>query len=70
MDNQKPTQKPGDDYYTYGDNDLQLADRLCQLCVFENPQEPGCCRKYPDGKPMEVLDPDYVCPLFSMFEFD
>ena len=48
-----------DDYANYKEEDLAVCDTLCDACVFRMADDLSRCRKFPEGKPDEVLDPDY-----------
>lgn len=59
-----------DDYANYKEEDLAVCDTLCDACVLRMADDLSRCRKFPEGKPDEVLDPDYFCPEFAMTELD
>lgn len=59
-----------DDYSNYKDGDLEICDVLCDACAFRIPEDLSRCRKYPQGKPEETLDPDYFCPQFAVTGLD
>lgn len=52
-------------YFEYRPGDLNIVDSLCDVCIFNNAADPSVCEKYPKGKPVELLDPDSYCQLFS-----
>lgn len=58
------------DRFSCKNNDMTVCDTVCDVCIFNYPEDMSCCKKYPDGKPNEVLDPDYFCPLCMMTDFE
>lgn len=59
-----------DDYMTYTDGDLVICDHICQACAYKFKDDTACCEKFPDGKPTELLAPEYYCTEFSMVDLD
>lgn len=52
-------------YFEYKPDDLEVVDSICDVCIYKNGEDPSICEKFPDGKPVELLDPDAYCHLFS-----
>ncbi len=64
--NGKPEEKEDGGYSEYRDGDLAVCDMLCDVCVYRFAGDVTRCKKYPQGKPEEILDPDYFCEEFAM----
>lgn len=57
-------------YDRYGQDDLNICDTVCEGCAFRWEEDPARCRKYPRGKPESVLDPDRLCPFFTVVDLE
>lgn len=59
---------PGERYYCTEDA-MVVCDVICDACFYRYPEDTSSCKRYPQGKPDELLNPDYYCPKFSMSGF-
>ena len=56
--------------FSCNNDDMEIGDSVCDFCIYRIAEDPSCCGKYPNGKPDELLDPNYYCPLCTMTDFD
>lgn len=59
-----------ENYLCYGEDDLKICDTVCQACAFRWPDDAARCRKYPQGKPAFILDPNQLCPFFTVIDLE
>ncbi len=52
-------------YFEYQPGDLDIVESICDVCIYNNTDDQSICEKYPNGKPVELLDPDAYCQLLS-----
>lgn len=57
-------------YMTCHDDDMFVCDILCDACAYRFENDPLICKKFPNGKPDEIMDPDFYCPGYSAFDLD
>ena len=58
------------DRFSCNNDDMEIADMVCDFCIYRIAEDASRCEKYPNGKPDEVLDSYYYCPLCKMVDFD
>ena len=59
------------DYFNYTEkNSLNFANCQCDFCVYNIPEMTSKCKKYPDIKPLEILNSEFLCDFIHLSEIE
>lgn len=50
------------DKFLYKEGEIQIAKHQCELCKYNNPENKNICSQFENGKPIEVLKMEKLCP--------
>lgn len=42
------------DRFLWSDNQVYLTGSVCDVCVYNNPENKTVCASYPEGKPLDI----------------
>ena len=57
------------DYFSYTEeNSLNFGDCQCDFCVYNILGVTSKCKKYPDIKPLEIINNEFLCDFMYSIE--
>ncbi len=54
------------DYFTYQKGDIEIKRTQCEFCKYNNKEDITKCIKYPEGKPLDVVNTKVRCKYIDV----